>query len=137
MSSICPICKADVEDMRHVSVECFYDVQEFVPDMIEEQIFVEVDDKNTYFGYTRKYENGMRDKFSKHDGGKTPGGTKITKIENNPEPIGPIRLLENHVFRINCCKGCRAEFLQMLADWREGKFFDKRQSRDSMTYELG
>lgn len=114
----CPICGKMTEDMRHVSVECFYDVHEVVPEAKLEQHFIEVDPKGTYWGITRTYSNGKRDDFSAEEV-KTEKNT--TRIINSPTEITGIRLMEIGLYRMNCCKSCRADFLEMLEQWYHGK----------------
>ena len=39
---VCPICKKKTVDMRHVGVDCFYDVSEITNKVQESQILIEV-----------------------------------------------------------------------------------------------
>ena len=119
MSSRCPICCQEMDDRRHVSVECFYKVDEVVPEAEESKIFVEVNEESTYFGYTRRYKDGTRDEFS-----STPDPVKenLTHLNVEQVPIGDIRLLENTIYTLECCKSCRADFLDMLKKWKQGEF---------------
>lgn len=116
----CPICKRQVEDMRHVTVECFYAVDEIAPQTEQETIFKEVPKENTYLGHTRTYTEGERDNFDvKHE--LDEKGREIHKINNNPVPVDEIRLLEIAAYRQNCCKNCRHNFLMAFKKWTDGE----------------
>jgi len=59
----CPICGKKMEDSRHVGVECFYDVNEYVMDATKREFFIPVDLHGSYWGVTRTYHNGTVDSF--------------------------------------------------------------------------
>lgn len=60
-SRTCPIClDADMDDIRHVSVECFYDVSEVAPGASREPIFRGVPEDAAIWGATRHYPAGTR-----------------------------------------------------------------------------
>ena len=118
----CPICKNETEDMRHVSVECFYAVDEVVPEVKKEQIFTEVKKEGSYWGYTRTYPEGTRDKFITKEKQVKKGETPVTEITIKQQPVDGVRLLEKDIYSINCCKNCRADFLSVFEQWSEGNF---------------
>lgn len=129
---VCPICKKKTVDMRHVGVECFYDVSEITNKVQESQIFVEVDEKTAYWGTTRRYPEGTRDHWKVDENYikkvKLDDGKEIdvdhTKIGIKQLPIGKIRLLEKALFSINCCKSCRSDFLSIFKSWTERGLID-------------
>jgi hypothetical protein len=125
----CQVCKKRVEDIRHVGVECFYDVHEIVPKAEKKEFFQEVSKKEVYWGYTRHYPYpaGKRDKFHTEDGGKSKYGTPITKVINEPVEIPGIRLLETAVYSIQCCKQCRGDFLAEFKKWACGDFINSNK----------
>jgi hypothetical protein len=125
---VCPICEKKTVDMRHVGVECFYNVSEITNKVNESKIFVEVDEKTAYWGTTRRYPEGTRDHWKvdenytrkvKLEDGKEIG-VDHTKIDIEQLPIEKIRLLEKALFSINCCKSCRSDFLAIFKSWTEG-----------------
>lgn len=116
----CPICKRKMEDMRHVTVECFYAVDEFVPEIEQEVIFKEIPKEGSYWGHSRTYTEGKRDEFDvKHE--LDEKGREVHKIINNPVPVDDIRLLELAAYRQNCCKECRHDFLVTFKKWADGE----------------
>jgi len=129
---ICPICKREMEDTRHVAVECFYAVNEVVPNIEEVQIFNEVDENDSIWGITRRYKNGTRDE---HSCVKT--GPNSTRIDTKQVPCGDIRLVEMSMFSQTCCKSCRADFLEMFGKWCKGEFVTKEGEGDIPVRVLG
>lgn len=133
---ICPICNREMEDTRHVGVECFYAVNEYIPDVIEVKFMRPVSLTGAYWGITRTYHNGTKDKFIcteqephivKLDDGSeyTIPSTKIDRIQESlPEDEQTQRFLEIGVYQMTCCKSCRADFLEMLTSWRKGRFIN-------------
>lgn len=121
---MCPICKGEMEDTRHVAVECFYAVNEIVPEVKEIPIFQEVPEEASIWGITRQYDNGTKDDFSSEHGGYTEGGHPITKINRTQKPLEnpKIRLLEKTMYSLTCCKSCRADFMDLLRRWNAGEF---------------
>ena len=129
---ICPICNNECDDMRHVSVECFYAVDEYVPEAKVEPFFCEVDEEVSYFGTTRRYKEGTRDQFDR----QKPNDSNVIKITTTQVPIDPIRLLEKSLYCVNCCKGCRHEFLSLFSAWYKGKFVQHSESETEGIREL-
>lgn len=121
MADKCPICTEEEEDMRHVMVECFYQVDEIVPQSQPTKFFKEVTQDGTYLGLTRRYSEGTRDEHFVEEETFTEAGNPLTKIGIKQVPIDPIRLLELTGFNLTCCKACRGDFLMMLKDWADGK----------------
>lgn len=122
-SRTCPIClDADVDDMRHVSVECFYEVSEVAPETRREPIFREVPEDASIWGATRRYPAGTRDRFVTEDGGTTEDGTPLIKMRTVQEPIGGIRLADQEVYSLDCCKSCRSAFLNLFGAWSRGEY---------------
>jgi hypothetical protein len=128
MENLCPICGKEMEDTRHVGVECFYDVHEVVPDAVKSVIFKEVDEGTTYWGVTRHYPEGTKDNHFVESEGKTEAGFKTTKIGIKQDPIPKIRLLEDSLFSVTCCKSCRADFLWIFGQWAKGELVDFEKS---------
>jgi len=102
----CPICHREMEDRRHVGVECFYDVKEVVPTAQEHVIFNEVDRKTAYWGITRHYPKGTRDKWFVKKRFVDKNGIKHTETGIRQVPAKPVRLLEKKIFSVACCKSC-------------------------------
>lgn len=116
MSDSCPVCKdADVEDIRHVAVECFYAVNEVAPDAQKLPFFREVPEEGGYWGITRRYPAGTRDDHTTEQTGESSFAIKTKQV-----PIDPIRLIEMTMFNVPCCKNCRADFLTMFGRWASG-----------------
>lgn len=126
--TFCPVCEGDMEDTRHVGVECFYDVNEVVPSAEKRPVFQEVSEGASIWGMTRRYPAGTRDKHSTH---KT--GESSYKIETAQEPIAAIRLVENQIYSVTCCKSCRADFLDMFGKWAKGELRPRRDDSDEAT----
>jgi len=124
MKARCKVCGNKTEDMRHVGVECFYKVNEddIVPDADERQFFSEVGEDSSIWGKTRRYKSGTVDRFEIIDHGKDDRGVGHTELVPHQDPVPPIRLRENVLFSIDCCKSCRADFLQVFKRWRNGEF---------------
>ncbi|MCX4196792.1 hypothetical protein OMR07_15440 [Methylobacterium organophilum] len=121
-SRTCPIClDAEVEDMRHIAVECFYDVSEVAPEATRKPIFCEVPDDTAIWGVTRRYPAGTRDRFVTEDGGQTEGGTPLIRLRTVQDPIGGIRLAEKETYSLDCCKSCRGTFLTLFGAWSRGE----------------
>jgi hypothetical protein len=118
---ICPVCNGEMEDRRHVSVECFYDVHEVAPYAEKDTLLQEVPHEGAFWGITRRYPEGTRDKPVVTGTSKTPGGYTVTHIENAQEPIPSVRVIEKPVYTIPCCKDCRAEFLHVFGKWAKGE----------------
>lgn len=122
---ICPICKRKTEDIRHVSVECFYAVDEIIPETEHEVVFKEIPKEGSHLGKTRTYKEGTIDDFHIEEE-EREDKTPICHVINNPKPTNEIRLLELNVYRRNCCKSCRADFMQMMKDWSQGNLIRKK-----------
>lgn len=118
----CPICGRAMEDQRHVGVECFYDVHEVVPSAVAQTVLVEVPEQGRYWGITRRYPAGRRDRHVPSDGGATASGFKVIKVDVVQEPLPAVRLLEKPLFSVACCKACRADFLALFGRWASGEF---------------
>lgn len=119
----CPICGNIEDDERHISIECGYEVREVVPDVKEEEFFTEVPDDNTeYWGITRRYKKGTKDKWN-----YTQENDHKVNIDIEQVPVKDIRLYENKMFTIGCCKRCRANFLEMFRQWRNNEIIDEKQ----------
>ena len=125
----CMVCgEKDDPDIRHVGVECGYMVNEddIVPDAKEEQIFREIPEDFPLWGVSRRYANGTRDEFEVETLADTitRGGSRVShsKINTTQVPVPPIRLAQDAVFTITCCKSCRSDFLQVLKRWRNGEY---------------
>ena len=121
-ADICQVCGDDGPDMRHVGVECFYSVQELVPDAEEQIFFVEIPDDGTYLGYKRKYPAGVRERFKTDRTSTNERDVETIHMKTVEAPIPAIRLQEISVYSIRCCKSCRAGFLGVFKRWREGEF---------------
>lgn len=119
---VCPICSRRVEDMRHVGVECFYQVDEVVPRMEPTPIFVEVSADTAIWGITRTYPAGTRDHHT-----AVSTGPHSSRIVIDQLPIDGVRLAENRMFSIRCCKDCRADFLNVLKRWADGEEIRERE----------
>ena len=131
-SRTCPIClDGDVDDMRHVSVECFYDVSEVAPEVRREPIFREVTEDAAIWGVTRRYPAGTRDRFVSEDGGQTEGGTPLIRLRTVHDPIDGIRLVEQEVYSLNCCKRCRGAFLNLFGAWSRGEHVRRHEPDDT------
>lgn len=129
----CPICKLEMEDRRHVSVECFYEVNEYVPTAEKSMFFTQVDEGVGIWGHTRRYYDGTRDHHE-----SIPTGPNSSRVEVSQVPIDPpdIRLLERQLYSLDCCKRCRHEFLMVFKMWSQGRFIEKyRTTADSMCRE--
>ena len=122
---ICPVCQGDMEDQRHVGVECFYDVHEVAPMATKRRIFFEVDDKASVWGLTRRYPAGTEDKHR-----VVPTGEHSSRIETDQVPVPAIRLCNVTIYDVTCCKSCRGEFLNMFGQWARGKLRERRQDDD-------
>lgn len=111
-----------MDDMRHVTVECFAGVAESVPEFKEEDgVWKEVDDKATYLGKVHRYYDGVHESLV-----TSPRATRdrlILDVKN--VPVGDIRLRKLPTYRLNCCKACRADFLGMLSQWAKGRMVDE------------
>jgi hypothetical protein len=118
-----------MEDSRHVAVECFYAVDEVAPTATKVPFFAEVPAEGAYWGITRSYPAGTKDRHIASDGGVSESGIQATKIATVQDPIGPIRLLEKTAFSVDCCKRCRGEFLAMFGKWSKGELVGERDDR--------
>jgi hypothetical protein len=114
----CPVCSNKCGDMRHIGIECFYEVDEYVPESEKQIFFKEVDEKSTYWGVTRRYKEGTKDRIVQGEYEEE----EVIKIITKQEPVDSIRLLEIPLYRVNCCKGCRHEFLSLFSAWFKAKF---------------
>ncbi len=121
---ICPVCNGDMEDSRHVSVECFYDVHEVVPEADKSTIFREVEFDAAIWGVTRRYSGGTKDRHVVNQDGN------VTRITIEQDPVPPIRLVDQSVYSVTCCKACRGDFLRMFGKWARGKLRERRDDDD-------
>jgi hypothetical protein len=121
----CPVCQGDMDDTRHVGVECFYEVHEVVPSAEKRPFFSEVEETASIWGTTRRYPAGTKDKRR-----VIKTGENSSKIETDQVPIPAIRLYENHLYRVTCCKSCRGDFLQVFGKWSRGELRPRRQDDD-------
>jgi hypothetical protein len=133
----CPICHKEMEDRRHVGVECFYDVSEAVPETRKLPIFKEVDRKSTIWGITRHYPRGTRDKWFIKKVSVSKEGIKTTHSGIKQVPVKAVRLLEDHLYSVTCCKACRGDFLRLFGQWAKGKFVTPEGDGDIPVRELG
>lgn len=124
---LCLICGDEMEDRRHVAVECFYNVHEVAPNASKNLVLVEVPEESSIWGMTRRYREGSRDRPVVAANGVTAGGTPITEVRMEQDPIPPVRLAEKHEFSVECCKTCRAEFLQVFGMWARGEMVKREQ----------
>jgi len=122
---ICPVCQGDMEDTRHVGVECFYDVHEVAPSAEKLKFFQEVPEGAAIWGVTRRYPAGTIDK---HRIIRVDENT--SKIETDQTPLPAIRLRENTLYSVTCCKSCRADFLEMFGKWSKGKLRPRHDDTD-------
>lgn len=125
-----------MEDQRHVGVECFYDVHEVVPSATKQTVLVEVPEKGRYWGITRRYPPGSRDRHVPSDGA-SDGGLKVIRVEVVQEPIPEARFLEKALFNVTCCKACRADFLALFGRWASGEFVQPEGEGDIPVRVLG
>lgn len=135
---ICPICGGEMEDTRHVMVECFYAVKEIAPTAVPVPFLVEVEEGPSYYGTTRRYPAGTKDRFvstdlpptviSLDDGSTTDVGN--IKVDVVQDPIPGARLLEKTGHSVTCCKQCRADFLTMFGAWSKGRLVGNRGHGD-------
>ena len=132
----CPICGKEMEDSRHVSVECFYAVEEVVPRAKKSVMLQEVTKKGSYWGITRRYPRGTRDKWFVAKRG-VKKGIKTTKIETRQISAKPVRLLENAIYTMGCCKSCRGDFLRLLGEWSRGEHATPEWGGNICVRELG
>ena len=100
----CPICQGEMDDTRHVGVECFYAVDEVAPNAEKRPIFREVDADGGYWGTTRRYPAGTKDKHR-----IVEIRAVESKVETDQVPVPPIRLIELSLYSVTCCKSCRAD----------------------------
>jgi hypothetical protein len=112
----CRVCGKEFEDMRHVGVECLYDVKSLAPNCTKERVFTEVPEGPVYLESTRHYPEGTVDKLT-----VVKSEEKNVKINTRQVPVPAIRLLEKNLFVVDCCKDCRGDFLKIFKEWSEGK----------------
>lgn len=117
---ICPICRKETKDIRHVGVECNYDVEEIIPDINKKKFYYPISMDKTYWGTTKIYYSGTVGKL------EIIPKENITEIVRKqillPEDEQTQRFIEIPVFQILCCKSCRADFLEVFKQWRQGQF---------------
>ncbi|MGE4043428.1 MAG: hypothetical protein AB7F35_01150 [Acetobacteraceae bacterium] len=118
-----------MEDSRHVAVECFYAVDEVAPTAQKVPFFSEVPPEGAYWGITRSYPAGTKDRHVVSDGGVSESGVPVTRLDTVQEPVKPVRLLEQTAFSVDCCKRCRGEFLAMFGTWSKGELVGERDDR--------
>jgi hypothetical protein len=116
----CPICGKESEDMRHVGVECLYEVNEFVPSAVRETVLSEVPEGKVYLAKTKHFPAGTVDELFVSE---VKGNTTVLKVKQVPVPA--VRLLEKSLFNVSCCKRCRGDFLRLFKAWSEGKHIEK------------
>jgi hypothetical protein len=116
----CPICGGECEDMRHVGVECLYEIRELVPSAVVETVLTEVPEDIKYLARTKRYPAGTVDSLFVSD---VKGS--LTTIDCKQVPIPAVRLLEKSLFNVRCCKSCRGDFLNLFKAWSEGKHIEK------------
>jgi len=85
----CQVCGVVDQDIRHVSVECMYAVDEVAPHA--------------------RY-------------------VKVDAVDRD-SPLG--------LFRIQCCKDCRADFLKMFGEWAAPKEFKSEPAEGILVRQLG
>jgi hypothetical protein len=108
------VCREMVQDIRQVGVECGYAVDESVPEAEKRSIFREVPADASVFEPTRRYPAGTVDRLV-----ITKTGANSNKIDTLPEYIEPIRLVEQTVYSITCCKNCRGDFIGVFQKWAQ------------------
>jgi hypothetical protein len=122
--NFCPICQGDMDDTRHVGVECFYEVHEVAPQADKVIFLKEVESDGFYWGVTRRYPAGTRDKFR-----TAPTGENSIRLDTEQEPIAAARAVEVPVYQVTCCKSCRADFLRMFGQWSRGALIQRQHER--------
>jgi len=119
----CPICKKKVEDMRHLRLDCFYAIEEFVSTLQKEVIFKQVPMKGGYWGTTRTYRKGTKDK---HITKQHPIKENTFITTTKQIPIKDVRLLEVGAYYTDCCKSCRGDFLSLFKRFMNGEFVEEK-----------
>lgn len=121
---ICPVCGQQTEDMRHVDVECFYQVNERAPHIKEREVLIAVDPEKSYFGLLRRYTGGEQ----QHADFERTGTT--TTIHRRWEPMAQpeLTVLPQNVYGIRCCKACRADFIGLFLRWSKGEFVQPEEA---------
>ena len=132
----CPVCGKEMEDQRHVGVECFYNVQEAVPSARTSTIFKEVDAKGTYWGVTRRYKKGTKDKWVV-TGRSVKNGVPHTRVDTKQVRVKGVRLLEDTLFSVTCCKSCRGDFLRLFRAWSRGEHVTPEGDGEVLVRDLG
>lgn len=118
----CIVCgDTDVDDMRHVDVECFYHVGEIVPQATPRTVFREVPSQAHPLGRTRRYWEGSADALRTWRCDNPGPGEADVRVETVEEPLPPIRLVEVTTWGVRCCKPCRGRFLDLFAHWARGQ----------------
>jgi len=123
----CPICRQEMEDRRHVGVECFYAVDEVAPDTTKDTVLRPVPDDASIWGITRRYPAGTVDKHVVTGVTTSEAGYKTTHVGTVQEPIPPIRVVELTIYSMECCKSCRADFLRMFGRWTKGALVHREE----------
>jgi hypothetical protein len=112
---------ADVDDMRHVNVECFYQVNEVAPQAAPRTVFREVPDGVHPLGRTRRYWAGGADALRTWRCDNPGPGEDPVRVETVEEPLPPIRLVEVTTWGVRCYKPCSGRFLDLFGEWAKCK----------------
>jgi hypothetical protein len=115
----------ECSDLRYVSIDCFYNVCEIVPNVEMSEVFEKIPTDEPIFGVTYRYDNGMKDvPHYRTSDSKTYRFT----MDSVPMEKPNIRLLPVKLYTQRCCRACRQEFLTTFNAWCDGVFVEHSAS---------
>lgn len=116
----CPICKAEVTELRSISIGCLISQP---PITIEkEEVLVEIPKNSEPFGISRWYSGGFRDEFIIDEEASITIGNPVFKRVKRQLPETSIRVIERTQYKINCCVSCRQDFTSLILAFASGEY---------------
>lgn len=114
--------------MRHVDVECFYQVNERAPHLYERPVIKRVEGDALRFGGTL-YRAPSLEK-QRHTSTQTGPHHYRLDAHWEPDSTEPVHLFQTTVYGTRCCKSCRGDFISLFVRWSKGEFAQKPEGSD-------
>lgn len=116
---VCPVCKKETSDMRHVSVECLAELNEPSRLFNVSKVLKPVSKDKTYLGTKVKIVEGYRSK-AKYLPPLPDDETQCTRAIDEWEKLPEMKTIVQNLYRKECCKSCRGDFIKVLRTWATG-----------------
>lgn len=117
---VCPVCKGETSDMRHVSVECFAELNEPSRLFNESHVLKPVPLTSNNLGRQVRIVEGYKSK-NVHLPPIPSDNLQCTRLILEWEKMPEMKTIIQTLYRKDCCKSCRGDFIKLFREWALGK----------------